>query len=56
LVTNEFGLFAGGFVFALSSTVPLSYFHNKLIITHFNVLKYIKKIFKILIQCIFNIQ
>jgi len=33
----------------------LLYFHNIVIINNFNILKYIKKIFKILIQYIFYI-
>jgi len=36
--------------------VSLLYFHNTLIITNVDVLKYIKKIFKRSIQCIFNVQ
>jgi len=34
----------------------LLYLYNILIIINFDILKYIKKIFKILIQCIFNVQ
>jgi len=36
--------------------VSLLCFHNTLIITNFDVLKYIKKIFKISIQYIFNVE
>jgi len=37
-------------------SVSLLYLHNTLITTNFDVLKYIKKIFKISIQCIFNAE
>ena len=42
--------FSTGFFFV----VPLLCLHNTLITTKFDILKYIKKIFKISIQCIFN--
>jgi len=35
--------------------VPLLRLHNRLTTTNFQVLKYIKKIFKVLTQCIFNV-
>jgi len=35
---------------------PLLYIYNTLIILNFDVLKYIKKIFKISTQYIFNVQ
>jgi len=47
----EFGFSAGFFC-----VVPLLCLYNTLIIINFDVLKYITKIFKILIQCIFNAQ
>jgi len=39
-----------------SCAVFLLCLHNTLITTHFDVLKYIKKIFKMLVQYIFNAQ
>jgi len=36
--------------------ISLLCFHNILIIINFNILKYIKKISKILVQCIFNVH
>ena len=49
---EEFGFFAG-FVCAI---FQLCFRSNILIITNFNILKYTKKIFKISVQRIFNVQ
>jgi len=51
LIFYEFGFFAVFFC-----VVPLLYLHNILITTNFDILKYIKKIFKISTQYIFNVQ
>jgi len=40
----------------LCFAISLLCLHNRLIITNFDILKYIKKIFKILTQYIFNAQ
>ena len=57
IITNEEIVYIRtefGFSVEFFCIVPLLYIHNILIIINFDVLKYIKKIFKISTQYIFN--